>query len=44
LIPIFELVKASGREWFRDCQVLELEDFSVWMSESGQEEVAGFQF
>jgi hypothetical protein len=34
LIPIFELVKASDREWFRDCQVKELE-VSVWMSGSG---------
>jgi hypothetical protein len=35
LIPIFELVKASDREWFRDCQVKELE-VSVWMPESGR--------
>jgi hypothetical protein len=34
LIPIFELVKASDREWFRDCQVKKLE-VSVWMSGSG---------
>ncbi|MES2919906.1 MAG: hypothetical protein V4819_00005, partial [Verrucomicrobiota bacterium] len=34
LIPIFELVKTSDREWFGDCQVLKLEN-SVWMSGSG---------
>jgi hypothetical protein len=29
LIPIFELVKASDREWFRDCQVKKLEVLRV---------------
>ena len=29
-------MKTSDREWFRDCQVKELEVFSVWMSESGR--------
>jgi hypothetical protein len=35
LIPIFELVKTSDREWFRDYQVKKLE-ISVWISESGR--------
>jgi hypothetical protein len=36
LIPIFELVKASDREWFRDCQVKKLESSPCGCQRAGE--------
>jgi hypothetical protein len=37
LIPIFELVKASDREWFGDCQVEELRISPCGCQRAGKE-------